>query len=89
MVGDEIAQKAYENKWNGIFTNGCIRDVEVIQNIDMGVYAQNSYPKKTDKSVGVGKKDVPIKLGSVKINPGDWIYVDSNGWIVSKKRLEL
>ena len=46
MVGDKIAQKAYENKWNGIFTNGCIRDVEVIQNIDIGVYAQNSYPKK-------------------------------------------
>ena len=89
MVGDQIAQKAYENKWSGILTNGCIRDVEVIQNIDIGVYAQNSYPKKTDKSVGIGKKDVPIKLGSVKINPGDWIYVDSNGWIVSKKRLEL
>ena len=89
MVGDKIAQKAYENKWNGIFTNGCIRDVEVIQNIDIGVYARNIYPKKTDKSLGIGNKDVPLKLGSVKINPGDWIYVDSNGWIISKKRLEL
>mgnify|MGYP005690057213 len=55
----------------------------------MGVYAQNTYPKKTDKSVGIGKKDVPIKLGSVEINPGDWIYIDSNGWIISKKKLEL
>ena len=53
MVGDQIAQKAYENKWNGILTNGCIRDVEIIQNIDIGVYAQNTYPKKTDKSVGL------------------------------------
>ena len=87
MVGDQIAQKAYENKWNGILTNGCIRDVEIIQNIDIGVYAQNTYPKKTDKSVGIGKKDVPIKLGSVEINPGDWIYIDSNGWIISKKKI--
>ncbi len=45
--------------------------------------------KKTDKSVGIGKKDVPIRLGSVEINPGDWIYIDSNGWIISKKKLEL
>ena len=59
------------------------------ENIDIGVYAQNTYPKKTDKSVGIGKKDVPIKLGSVEINPGDWIYIDSNGWIISKKKLEL
>ena len=89
MVGDQIAQKAYENNWNGILTNGCIRDVEIIQNIDIGVYAQNTYPKKTNKSVGIGKKDVPIKLGSVEINPGDWIYIDCNGWIVSKKKLDL
>ena len=24
MVGDQIAQKALDNKWNGIITNGCI-----------------------------------------------------------------
>ena len=53
------------------------------------MYAQNTYPKKTDKSVGIGKKDVPIKLGSVEINPGDWIYIDCNGWFVSKKKLDL
>jgi len=53
------------------------------------IHAHNTYPKKTDKSVGIGKKDVPIKLGSVEINPGDWIYIDSNGWIISKKKLEL
>jgi len=39
--------------------------------------------------VGIGKKDVPIRLGSVEINPGNWIYIDSNGWIISKKKLEL
>ena len=50
MVGDQIAQKAFDNNWSGIITNGYIRDIEVIQNIDIGMYAMNSYPKKTDKS---------------------------------------
>ena len=39
MVGDQIAQKAFDNNWSGIITNGYIRDIEVIQNIDIGVYA--------------------------------------------------
>ena len=46
---------AFENNWVGIITNGFIRDVEVIQNIDIGMYAMNSYPKKTDKSKGILK----------------------------------
>jgi regulator of ribonuclease activity A len=89
MVGDQIAQAAYENNWNGIITNGYIRDIEVIQNISIGLYALNSFPKKTDKSIGVGKKNVPIKIGNVNINPGDWVYVDTNGWIVTSRELEL
>ena len=72
-----------------IITNGYIRDIEVIQNIDIGVYAVNSYPKKTDKSQGTGEKDVPIKIGNVSIESGCWIYVDTNGWVVANKELKF
>ena len=89
MVGDQIAQKAFDNNWSGIITNGYIRDIEVIQNIDIGVYAVNSYPKKTDKSKGTGEKDVPIKIGNVSIESGCWIYVDTNGWVVANKELKF
>ena len=89
MVGDQIAQAAFENNWIGIITNGCIRDVEVIQNIDIGMYAMNSYPKKTDKSKGIGKIGIDVKLGSVDIHSGDWIYIDTNGWVVSETELKL
>ena len=44
---------------------------------------------KTNKSIGIGKKDIPFKFGNVEINPGSWIYVDFNGWVVSKKELKL
>ena len=89
MVGDQIAQTAFENNWNGIITNGFIRDIEVIQNINIGLYALGTYPKKTDKLKGIGEKDVPIQLGNVDINPGYWIYIDTNGWVVTSKKLEL
>ena len=89
MVGDQIAQKAFDNNWSGIITNGYIRDIEVIQNIDIGVYAVNPYPKKTDKSKGIGEKDVSIKIGNVSNKSGCWIYVDTNGWVVADKELKL
>ena len=89
MVGDQIAQTAFENNWAGIITNGYIRDIEVIKNINIGIYAFNSFPKKTDKSKGIGEKDVPIQIGNARIEPGYWIYVDTNGWVVNKEELEL
>ena len=89
MVGDQIAQKAFLNNWRGIFVNGHIRDIEVIKDISIGVYAKNAYPMKTDKSVGIGTKDKDITIGAMTISSGNWIYVDTNGWVVSRKKLEL
>ena len=89
MVGDQIAQKAFDNGWNGIITNGYIRDIELIKDISIVVYARNSYPKKTNKSIGIGEINVPIKINNLFIYPGEWIYVDSNGWVISKLELEF
>ena len=89
MVGDQIAQTAYENNWNGILVDGYIRDIEIIKDINIGVCAKNSYPKKTNKSLGTGKRDISFRLGGAQINPGSWIYVDSNGWVISKNELKL
>ena len=89
MVGDQIAQMAYENGWKGIITNGYIRDAEVIKEIPIGVYALNTYPKKTDKSIGVGEIGVNLKFDKFIVRPDEWIYIDTNGWVISKEKLEF
>ena len=89
MVGDQIVNQAFDNKWNGIITNGHIRDIEIIKDIEIGVYAKNSFPLKTDKSRGVGIINVPVTFGSININTDDWIYVDANGWVVSSSELKF
>ena len=89
MVGDQIVKEAHKNNWNGIFVNGFIRDIEVIKKIPIGVYAKKAYPKKTDKLVGIGKKNISFNVEGTEINPGEWLYVDSNGWVISKKELGL
>ena len=41
---------------------------------------------KTDKQ-GVGDRDVPLLLGEVAVNPGDWLYADRNGVLISSEQL--
>jgi len=41
---------------------------------------------KTEK-LGVGQRDIVLQIGGVLIAPGDYIYADNNGVIVSKRPL--
>jgi len=86
LLGDLIATNASDNKWEGIIIYGCVRDVEVLANIDIGIQAIGSVPLKTEKR-GVGELNVPLRFGGASIVPGDYIYADINGVIVSPDNL--
>lgn len=86
LLGDQLASKAKENGWQGIIVHGAIRDIEVIADIDLGVKALNVIPLKTEKR-GLGELDVPVRFAGVTFNPGDYVYADVNGLIVSDTAL--
>ena len=86
LLGDNLAQEAVNNGWEGIVIFGCIRDVDVINRLDLGVKAINSNPKKSVKR-GLGEKDQSVAFGSVIFNPGEFAYGDNNGLIVAKNSL--
>ena len=86
MIGDQIASNAAKNEWVGIIVNGYVRDVEILKDIQIGILAKGSVPRKTVKR-GLGSRSIDVLFDSVSISPGDWIYADSNGWIVSDKEL--
>ena len=88
MVGDQIATKALENNWNGIIVDGYVRDIEVLKTIPIGIYATGTIPKKTDKK-DLGSFGVDIFVGGIFIQPGNWVYIDANGWVISKSELVL
>lgn len=86
LLGDLLAAKAAENGWQGLLINGCVRDVEILETIDLGVKALNSHPVKTDKR-GEGQLDVPVEFASVRIEPGQYLYADANGTVVAQRDL--
>jgi len=88
LLGDLLAAKAAKNGWNGLLINGCVRDVEILQDIDLGIKALNCHPVKTDKR-GEGQRDVPLEFAGVQVMPGQFLYADANGVIVAEQDLGL
>lgn len=86
LMGDMIAKGAVDNGWAGVIILGCVRDVDEIAKMNIGVMALASIPKKSVRK-GVGEKGVPITIGGVTISQGDWVYADNNGIIVSSDKL--
>lgn len=86
LLGDMLAEKAASNGWSGLVINGVIRDVDQIGVTALGVQALGVVPLKTEK-LGVGQRDIVVEMGGVRIHPGDYIYADNNGVLVSKKDL--
>jgi len=86
LLGDNLALKAQDNGWEGIVIYGCIRDVDIIRELDIGIQALTSHPMKSIKR-NVGLLNVPIDIGGVNIMPGYFLYADNNGVLVSAEAL--
>ena len=86
LLGDMLATMAKENGWAGILVNGCIRDSAEIATINVGVKALNTHPLKSIKR-GEGQKDIALSFAGVDFLPGNFLYADEDGVIVSAKEL--
>jgi len=86
LLGDMLAEQAAANGWAGLVIHGAIRDVDQIAATALGVQALGCCPLKTEK-LGMGQRDVPVTIAGVTIAPGDYVYADNNGVIVSPRPL--
>lgn len=86
LVGDLIATTAQQNGWAGVVVHGVIRDSVTINDLDFGIKALGTNPKKSAKD-GVGACDVTVYFGEVAFVPGHYLYSDEDGILVSPKPL--
>lgn len=86
LLGDVLAAKALDSGWAGLIIHGCIRDVDDIGKMAIGVQALAAVPLKSVRK-GRGELDVPITFGGVTFQPGAYVYADRNGIIVSPRSL--
>ena len=86
LVGDQLAILAQKNGWEGVVVYGCIRDSGDINGIDIGVRALDTHPQKSIKK-NVGDRDIAVTFGGVTFHPGEYLYADEDGVLVSDKPL--
>jgi regulator of ribonuclease activity A len=88
LLGDMLAEKAMHNGWQGIIVNGCIRDAEAISAMQLGVKALSTQPRKSIK-LGAGQRDVVVEFGGEVMRPGEYVYADRDGVVLTNKPLGL
>jgi regulator of ribonuclease activity A len=86
LLGDQLAIKAAEQGWEGILIHGAVRDVGTLATLALGVKALAACPVKTEKR-GQGELDAVVSFAGMTIHPGDYVYADLNGVLVSATRL--
>ena len=86
MMGDQIAESAANNDWEGVIVYGAIRDVNAISGLDLGVMALGAIPVKTQRR-GVGELNVPVSFAGITFRPGHFVYADNNGLLVASRQL--
>ncbi|NUU00123.1 ribonuclease E activity regulator RraA [Herbaspirillum robiniae] len=86
LVGGNLGQLAEKNGWTGILVNGCVRDALELNACDVGIRALATHPQRSFRK-GAGDAGIKVGIAGVAVHPGDWIYADVDGVLVSRTPL--
>lgn len=82
LVGGNIAAAAARNGWAGVLVHGAVRDVAELAACDLGLLALATLPMPSQRRAA-GEVDVPVQIAGVWVRPGDWLYADADGVVVT------
>ncbi|WP_085314896.1 ribonuclease E activity regulator RraA [Derxia lacustris] len=86
MVGGNLGVLAARNGWAGVLVNGLVRDTRELAACDVAVFALGTHPQKSVKLNG-GQRDIAVQFPGGVVRPGDWVYGDEDGVLVSDVKL--
>lgn len=81
LFGDVMAGLAARNGWAGVIVNGAIRDRVEIDEMNVGVKALGTVPRRANIGSS-GELDVPVHFGGITFTPGARLVADEDGVIV-------
>jgi regulator of ribonuclease activity A len=82
LVGGNLAMQAATNGWAGMVVYGAVRDRSELASAPLGIKALALCPLRTDKR-GLGEANVAVTVSGVIVQPGDWVYADADGIVIS------
>jgi len=88
LMGDQVAMMAIDNGWEGVIIYGAVRDVVALSQMELGIKALDACPFKTEKR-GAGEVNVTLTMHNQVVHPGDYVYADWNGILLSQNALDV
>ncbi|MGI9132402.1 MAG: ribonuclease E activity regulator RraA [Rhodoferax sp.] len=82
LLGGNLGAAAARNGWAGLVIDGCVRDSAELAELDLGIRALAPMPWPTEKRTQ-GQADVAVQIQGVWVRPGDWLYADEDGIVVT------
>lgn len=86
LLGGNLGAAAARNGWAGVVIDGCVRDTAELAAQAVGIRALAAMPLPTEKR-NQGQSEVAVQVQGVWVRPGDWLYADQDGIVVSAKPL--
>ncbi len=86
LVGGNLAASAARNGWAGLVVYGCVRDAAELRACLLGIRALGLVPMPTQRRHD-GLRDVALQIEKVWVRPGDWLYADVDGIVISSNPL--
>ena len=86
LLGGNLGAAAARNGWAGVVIDGCVRDTAELATQAVGIRALAAIPLPTEKR-NQGQADVAVQVQGVWVRPGDWLYADEDGIVVSAQAL--
>lgn len=86
LLGGNLGAAAARNGWAGVVIDGCVRDVAELAVLDVGIRALASIPMATERK-NQGLQNLAVQIQGVWVHPGDWLYADADGIVISATQL--
>jgi regulator of ribonuclease activity A len=86
VVGENLMKFAHQNDYAGIIVNGYIRDTAQIREIPVALYALGTCPRKYIPATS-GERNIAVTFGGITFRPGDYLYADTDGVIVTPQKI--
>ncbi len=88
VFGDRMAAIAVSNAWRGVIINGYARDIGIISQMNLGLWALGACPCKCSG------KSMPENTGTAEFlglvfNTGDHVYIDNDGLLLSAEKIDI
>jgi regulator of ribonuclease activity A len=71
LIGGNLATLAVTNGCRGAIVNGCVRDADEIRATALGVKALAPHPRKSEKGLHTGHRDIPVHFAGVLFTTHD------------------